>query len=192
MKNCDSAASPIIKHSTYESSYIYLSKNRLIFLKEVITKEVASALSALLLYYDNESSDDIYLYIHSNGGESAALVNIYDVMHMIKAPVHTICLGKAYSAAAVLLAAGAKGKRYAYKNSKIMVHGVQFVFPIPGEDQVNSKNYFEYVKTNNNNIMKMLAVDTGHTLEKVAEDCKRDLFLDPKQALEYGIIDYII
>lgn len=192
MKLCEADIGASIKPSKYESSYVWLAKDRFIFLKEAITKEVASELSALLLYYDNESSDDICIYIHSNGGDSDGLINIYDVIHMIKSPVSTVCLGKAYSAAAILLAAGTKGKRYAFKNSKIMIHGVQFAFPIPGDDQVNSKNYFDFVKKNNDNIMKMLASDTGHTIEKITEDCKRDLFLDAKQALEYGIIDRII
>jgi ATP-dependent Clp protease protease subunit len=192
MKLCESELAPL-KQSKYESSYIHLAADRFIFLKEPVTKELASELAALLLYYDNENpKEDITLYIHSNGGDADGLINIYDVMHMIKAPIQTICLGKAYSAAAVMLAAGAKGKRYAFKNSKIMIHGVQFVFPIPGEDQVNSKNYFNFVKLNNDNIMKMLAADTGHTLEKIKEDCKRDLFLDAKEALAYGIIDHIL
>lgn len=192
MKLCDSDPEVAAQSTRYESSYVWLAKSRVIFLKETITKDVASELSALLLYYDNESNDDIYIYIHSNGGDADGLINIYDVIHMIKSPVHTICIGKAFSAAAILLAAGAKGHRYAFKNSKIMIHGIQFIFPIPGDDQINSKNYFEFVNHNNNNLMKMLANDTGHTLDKVLEDCKRDLFLDAKQALEYGIIDSII
>lgn len=192
MKLCDTAEEVLAKSSRYESSYMWLSKDRVIFLKEGIDKNVAAELSALLLYYDNESHDDIYLYIHSNGGDGDGLINIYDVVHMIKSPLHTICLGKAFSAAAILLAAGSKGNRYAFKNSKIMIHGVQFVFPIPGDDQVSSKNYFEYVKRNNNNFMKMLASDTGQPLKKVMEDCKRDLFLDAKDALKYGIVDHII
>jgi len=192
MKLCESELAPL-KQSKYDSSYIHLAAERVIFLKEPVTKELASELAALLLYYDNEDQkEDITLYIHSNGGDADGLINIYDVMHMIKAPIQTICLGKAYSAAAVMLAAGSKGKRYAFKNSKIMIHGVQFSFPIPGEDQINSKNYFNFVKLNNDNIMKMLAADTGHTLEKIKEDCKRDLFLDAKEALAYGIIDHIL
>ncbi len=193
MKLCDSDKIIDIKPSRYESSYVFLAKDRVIFLKEDITKEVASELSALLLYYDNmDPEEDIDLYIHCNGGDGDSLVQIYDIFHMIRAPVKTICIGKAFSAGAILLAAGAKGKRYAYKNSKIMIHGIQFVFPIPGDDQVNSKNYFDFAKKNNNKLMKMLAEDTGNSLEKILEDCKRDLFLEPKEALKYGIIDHII
>jgi ATP-dependent Clp protease protease subunit len=181
------------KQSKYESSYIYLTKDRTIFLKEGVTKEVASELSALMLYYDHVSKEqDIKLYIHSNGGDADGLTQIYDVMRLITAPVQTICLGKAYSAAAVLLAAGAKGKRKAYKNAKIMIHGIQFVFPVLGDDQTNSKNYFNFVKKNNDNIMKMLAYDTGKTLAEVKDDCKRDLFLDANAAKKYGLIDIIL
>jgi len=183
----------LLKNTKYDTSYVFLSKDRIIFLKEGITKEVASELSALLLYYDNMSpTDDISIYIHSNGGDGDALVQIYDVINMIRAPVKTICLGKAFSAAAILLASGTKGKRYAYKNSKIMIHGIQFEFPIPGDDQVNSKNYFEFAKKNNDKLMKMLADSTGNDLNKVKEDCKRDLFLEPNEALKYGIIDHVI
>jgi len=153
---------------------------------------VAAELSALLLYMDNKSVDDISIYFHCNGGDADSLVQIYDVMQMIRSPVQTICLGKAYSAAAVLLAAGNKGKRFAFKNSKIMVHGIQCIFPIVGHDQVNSKNYLEFLNRSNDNIMKILAHHTGHTLSKIKEDCRRDLYLDAKQALKYGIIDNII
>jgi len=190
---CDPEKNMDQKPSRYESSYVFLAKDRAIFLKENITKDVASELSALLLYYDNmDPEEDINLYIHSNGGDGDSLVQIYDIIHMIRAPVKTICIGKAFSAAAILLAAGSKGKRYAFKNSKIMIHGIQFIFPIPGDDQINSKNYFDFAKKNNDKLMKMLAEDTGNTLEKILEDCKRDLFLEPKEALKYGIIDHII
>jgi ATP-dependent Clp protease protease subunit len=192
MKICNNENPVLPKQSKYESSYVWLAKDRVIFLKEGITKEVAAEVIALLLYYDHESHEDITIYIHSTGGEADGLSSIYDVMHMIKSPVSTVCLGKAYSAAAILLSAGSKGKRYALKNSKIMIHGIQFVFPIPGDDQVNSKNYFDFVKSNNDNLMKILANGTNHPLSKVKEDCKRDLFLDAKEALAYGIIDKVI
>lgn len=191
MKNCE-GESLLTPPSKYESSYVYLAKDRVIFLKEIITKEVAAELTALLLYYDNTGTEDITIYIHSDGGDSDGLVSIYDIMHMINSPIKTICLGKAYSAAAVLLASGTKGKRYACRNSNIMIHGIQFIFPLPGEDQVDSKNYLEFADHNNDAIMRMLAAHTGVSLEKVKEDCKRDLYLDAKQALKYGIIDHIL
>ena len=191
-KLCDSCIEQF-KPSKYESCYPVLAGSRFIFLKENITKEVAAELSALLIYYDNEDNEsDINLYIHCDGGDADGLVNIYDIMQIIKSPIQTTCLGKAYSAGAVLLAAGSKGKRFAFKNSQIMIHGIQCTFPIIGYDPINSKNYWDFLNKNNDNIMKILANHTGHTLTEVKEDCKRNLFLNSKQALKYGIIDEII
>ena len=132
------------------------------------------------------------MYLHSNGGAVTALSNIYDVMQMIEAPIKTICVGKCYSAAAVLLAAGTKGERYAFKNSNFMIHGIQFGFPIPGHDTTASKDYFNFIDDNNDNLMKILAHHTGHSLEKVKEDCREDMWMDAKQALDYNLIDHIL
>lgn len=177
----------------YEDTYVKLAKSRVIFLPELVTNESAAQLSAMLLYYDNEDHNEpIELYIHSDGGDVSGLSNIYDVMQMIQAPIKTICIGKCYSAGAVILAAGTKGERYAFRHSKIMIHGMQCSFPIPGHDIVNSKNYYDFLKENNDNIMKILAHHTGHPLEKVKRDCLEDVWLDPKQALDYGIIDHIV
>jgi ATP-dependent Clp protease protease subunit len=177
----------------YSDTYIKLTKNRVIFVSEDITKESAAQLSALLLYYDNENREEpITIYLNSNGGDASGLANIYDVMQLIKAPVKTVCTGKCYSAGAVILAAGTKGGRYALKSSKIMIHGIQFGFPLPGQDIINSKNYYDFLKENNDNIMKILAHHTGHSLDKLKQDCQQDLWMDAKQALKYGIIDKII
>lgn len=174
-------------------TYIKLAKYRVISISENISDKMASELSALLLYFDNESHEElIEIYMHSNGGAATGLVNIYDVMQMISAPIKTVCIGKCYSAAAVLLAAGTKGERYAFKNSSIMIHGIQVGFPIIGHDMTASKNYLEFLDENNDIIMKMLAKHTGHTLKKVKEDCKQDVYMTAKEALNYGIIDYII
>lgn len=177
----------------YSETYVKLAKHRVLFVVEDISDSMAAELSALLLYFDNEDHEaPIEMYIHSNGGAATGLANIYDVMQMISAPIKTICVGKCYSAGAVLLAAGSKGQRYAMKNSSIMIHGIQAGFPIPGHDIISSKNYYEFLQKNNDNIMKMLADHTGHTLEKVKEDCKQDVWMDAKQAFQYGIIDNII
>lgn len=183
-----------LQSSKYYETYVKLTKDRAIFLTEDFSKEMSSALTALLFHYDHQNSEeDITIYIHSDGGDSAALTNIYDVMQMLKAPVSTVCLGKAYSAGAFLLAAGTKGKRCAMSHSEIMIHGIQCQFPAFGEEHpVSSKNYFEFLNDMNDNIMKILAKHTGHTLEKVKLDCAKDLYLDPKQALAYGIIDEIL
>jgi len=180
------------KFPGYAETYVKLSKDRIIFLGENVTKQSASDLAALLLYYDNISDEEISIYLHCNGGDASGLANIYDVMQMIKSPVKTVCLGKCYSAAAVILAAGTPGERYAFKHSKIMIHGIQAGFPIPGHDMTNSKNYYQFLKDNNDNIMKILANHTGHPLEKVKQDCTRDVWMDAKQALDYGIIDEVL
>lgn len=180
-----------IKSTRYAQCYPLLASNRTLFLKEDITKDTAAELSALLIYYDAESkSDPIALYINSNGGDVDALMNIYDVMQMVSAPIKTICIGKAYSAAAVILAAG--DSRLALKNSKVMIHGVQLMFPLIGEDHENSKNYLNFVNKLNNNMLNIIAKHTGQRLDKVKEDCKQDTYLSAKEALNYGLIDKIV
>lgn len=177
----------------YSESYVHLATNRLIFMNEVFTKNVAAELSSLMLYYDHTSEkENINLFIHSPGGDAAGLTQIYDVMQMIKAPVQTICLGKAYSAGAVLLAAGSKGKRFMMKNARVMIHGLQCGFPVPGDSIVESENYLKYLESYNHTVMKILADHTGHTVAKITEDCKKDVWLDAKQALEYNLVDHIL
>lgn len=177
----------------YSESYIKLSKDRKIFLTEEIDKENASDLAAWLLYYDHlDPEDPITIYIHSPGGMTAGLIHIYDVMQFVKAPVRTICMGRASSAAAVILAAGTKGERYAYKNSEIMIHGVQGLFPIPGMDIKNNKSYYDFFKTHNDDVLKMLARHTKQPLDKIRKDCASDHYMTAHQAQKYGIIDYII
>jgi ATP-dependent Clp protease protease subunit len=190
-KLCQDAHGPVL--AGYADTYVKLAKHRVIFVSENVDDVMAAQLSAMLLYFDNEDHEaTIEMYIHSNGGAATGLANIYDVMQMIQAPVKTVCIGKCYSAGAVLLAAGSKGERYAFKNTSIMIHGIQCGFPIPGHDMTSSKNYYEFLMENNDSIMKMLAHHTGHTLEKVKEDCKQDVWMDAKQALAYGLIDHII
>jgi ATP-dependent Clp protease, protease subunit len=177
----------------YAESYIKLAKDRKIFLNEEIDKENASDLAAWLLYYDHlDPEDPITIYIHSPGGQTAGLIHIYDVMQFIKAPIRTICMGRAASAAAVILAAGTKGERYACRNSEIMIHGVQGVFPIPGMDIKNNKNFFDFFKNHNDDVMKMLARHTGKPLTQVREDCSEDYYMTAQAAKKYGIIDEII
>jgi|ERR1700722_679308 len=176
----------------YTECYAALAKERMIFISEDITKDTASSLSGMLLYYDSENDvDDISIYINTNGGDTHALSNIYDVMQMIKSPIKTICIGKAYSAGAVVLAAGTKGKRFITKNASVMTHGIQFAFP-SSPDQRDSEIYFKYLKDHNDMILTILAKHTGQTIEKILEDCKKDNYFDAKQALEYGIVDEII
>ena len=190
-KNHEHLRGPLL--TGYADTYVKLAKNRILFVSEDVSDTMAAQLSAMLLYFDNEDHDaPIEMYIHSNGGAVTGLSNIYDVMQMVSAPIKTICIGKCYSAGAVLLASGTKGERYAFKNASIMIHGIQFGFPIPGHDMTSSQSYYDFVSTNNDNIMKMLAHHTGQPLEKLKKDCKEDVWMDAKQALEYGLIDQII
>lgn len=177
----------------YEESYVKMSKHRSIFFHEDVSDQAAAELSALMLYYDNANHEEpISLYIHSNGGAVSGLNNIYDVMQMIHAPVKTILIGKCYSAGAVMLAAGSKGERYALKSSNVMIHGIQFSFPGPGDDMTNNQSYLDFMHDSNDMILKMLSKHTGQPLEKLRTDCAREYWMDAKAALEYGIVDHII
>lgn len=190
-KNHENVRAPLLVG--YADTYVKLAKNRVLFVTEDVDDVMAAQLSAMLLYFDNEDNSlPIEMYIHSNGGAVTGLANIYDVMQMIAAPIKTICIGKCYSAAAVLLAAGSPGERYAFKNSNIMIHGIQFGFPIPGHDMTSSQSYYNFINANNDNIMKMLAHHTNQPLEKIKLDCKEDLWMNAEEAQRYGLIDHII
>jgi ATP-dependent Clp protease, protease subunit len=175
----------------YTECYTNLANNRIIFISEVITKDVAASMSALLLYYDQESEvDDINVYINTNGGDVSALLSIYDTMHIISAPVKTICIGKAYSAGADILAAGTKGKRYATRHSMGMIHSIQC--ETQANDQVKSKIVLDFIKENNLLLMNILAKNTGKSLKEILEDCKQDKYMDAKEMRAYGLVDHII
>lgn len=190
-KEHDHAHPPILMG--YSESYVKMTKDRAIFISENVTDQMGADMSALMLYYDNQDNDtEINVYIHTNGGSTTGMANIYDVMQMVHAPVKTILVGKAYSAGAWILATGSKGKRFALRSAKVMIHGSQFIFPIPGFDFSNSKNYLEFVNAENDSMLKVLAKHTGQPFEKVKADCQTEKWMDAKEALEYGIIDHII
>jgi ATP-dependent Clp protease, protease subunit len=176
----------------YAESYSKLASDRIIFFNEPFTKKAAADLTALLLYYDNINNKDIIIYINSSGGDADGLIQIYDVINLIKSDVSTICLGKAYSAGGIILAAGTKGKRKCYANSEIMLHGIQFSFPILGDTSNASKDYYEYITYSNNLVMKILSNHIGISLEKITKDCARDMYFNAEEAKKYGIIDTII
>lgn len=180
--------------SGYAETYVKLAKHRVLFVSEDVSDQMASELSALLLYFDNQDDNEtpIEMYINSHGGSVSGLFNIYDVMQMIKTPIRTVCAGRCSSAAAVMLAAGTKGERCAFANSRIMIHGIQCVFPISGYDITNIKNYHDFLLEHNESIMRVLARHSGQTVERIREDCKEDVWMSPEQALDYGIIDKII
>lgn len=176
-----------------EATYAALTGNRCIFISEDFTKELAAVVSATLISFNNEDNKTpITIYINSNGGDGSALIHIYDVINSIKAPVETVCMSKCYSAGAFLLAAGQKGRRFIFKHAQVMIHGLQCHFPGFSEDQVETKTYYSFLDSFNDSMMKILAKHTGQSIKKIKEDCKKDLYLDPQEAIEYGLVDHIL
>lgn len=170
--------------------YSRLLKERIIFLNDEINDHSANLVIAQLLFLANEDpKKDISLYINSPGGSVTSTMAIYDTMQFIKPDVSTICIGMAASGGAMLLLAGAKGKRYSLPNSKVMIHQ-----PLGGaQGQVTDIE----IQTNELRKMKKLVGDlvvkhTGQKLDKVQKDIERDFYMDAKEAKEYGIVDAII
>lgn len=189
--DCDHSMS-MIDDPKHMETYIKLNSARILFLSEDITKKSISDLTAMLFFLDGKSpGEDINLYINSNGGDSSALIQYLNVVKRIKSPINTFNIGKAYSAAAIILAAG--GRRFAFKNSSVMIHGIQCLFPHMNElDQEGSGNYYDFLESHNDTIMKELAKYTKKPLAKLKADCSSDLYLTAPQALKYGIIDHIL
>ncbi len=169
--------------------YSRLLKERIIFLGDQIEDHLANLIIAQLLFLDSEDPEkDISLYINSPGGVVNSGLAIYDTMQYLRAPVSTICIGMAASMAAVLLAAGAKGKRYALPNSRIMIHQGSGGFRGNAPDAVIQMKEWEFLVQRNNEI---LSRHTGQPLEKVVKDTDRDYFMSPEDAKDYGIIDSV-
>ena len=169
--------------------YSRLLKERIIFLGDAIEDHVANLIIAQLLFLESEDPErDISLYINSPGGQVTSGLAIYDTMQYVRAPVSTICIGMAASMAAVLLAAGAKGKRYTLPNSRIMIHQGSGGFRGNAPDAVIQMKEWEHLVRVNNEI---LAKHTNQPLEKVLRDTDRDYFMSPEQAKDYGIIDAV-
>lgn len=167
-----------------------LIQNRVLFLNDEINSEVTSELIPTLFYLDSENQDeDITIYINSEGGYIDSLYAIYDTFLNIKSPIRTIALGKAYSAAAVILAAGTKGKRYVSPNTEVMIHHVQ-VSEVEGSAHEVAKQIERY-NSENKNLLKILSKHTGKTYSKINKDCKEDFYLSAKDAVKYGIADYV-
>lgn len=181
-----------LENNIYSECYAKLANDRIIFLSEDITNKTASELSALLLYYDHQNNDDINIFINTNGGDVSALNNIYDIMKMIKSPIKTICIGKAYSAGTFILSAGTKGKRFITKNSTVMIHGLQCNFPGCYDNPNNSQIYFNFLKNLNKTILEILAMNIGKTYEEIDRICKNDKYMNAKEALAFGIVDEIV
>jgi len=169
--------------------YSRLLKERIIFLGDAIEDHLANLIIAQLLFLESEDPEkDISLYINSPGGVITAGLAIYDTMQYLRAPVSTICLGMAASMAAVLLAAGEKGKRFALPNSRIMIHQGSGGFRGNTPDVfIQVKEMEQLVEANHG----ILSKHTGQPVEKVRKDTERDYFMSPEQARDYGIIDAV-
>jgi ATP-dependent Clp protease, protease subunit len=170
--------------------YSRLLKDRVIFLGTPIDDTVANIIIAQLLHLESEDADkDVSIYINSPGGEITGLFAIYDTMQFIKCDVHTICIGQAASAAAVLLAAGAHGKRFILPHSRVLIHqphggasGQAVDIEIQAKEIVRMRESLD----------QLLAYHTGQTVEKVAKDTDRDFIMSALEAKEYGIVDEVI
>ena len=170
--------------------YSRLLNDRIIFLSDEVNDVTASLVIAQLLFLEAQDPDkDICLYINSPGGSVSAGLAIYDTMNFIKCDVSTICVGMAASMGAFLLSAGAKGKRLALPNSEIMIHQ-----PLGGmQGQASDiKIHADHIIATREKLNKILAKNTGKTIEEIARDTDRDNFLSAEAALEYGLIDRVI
>ena len=176
-----------------ERSYDIFSRllnDRIIMLSEEVNDTTASLIVAQLLYLEAQDPDkDIQFYINSPGGSVTAGMAIYDTMQYIKCDVSTICVGLAASMGAFLLSAGAKGKRYALPNAEIMIHQPSAGTQGQITDMAIHLKRLEIVKERMNRI---LAENTGKSIETVTADCERDNFMTAQEAMEYGIIDQVI
>jgi len=171
--------------------YSRLLKDRIIFLGTPIDDNVANLVTAQLIFCESEDPDrDIWLYINSPGGSITALLAIYDTMQFIKPHVATLCIGQAASAAAVLLAAGEKGKRFALPNSRALIHQPE-VGGLGGQ-AVDIEIHAKEILRMRALLDKILADHSGQDLEKVSRDTDRDFIMNSEQAKAYGIIDQII
>lgn len=170
--------------------YSRLLKDRIIFLGSQVDDYVANLIIAQMLFLEAEDPDkDIHLYINSPGGSITAGMAIYDTMHLVRPDVSTICIGMAASMGAFLLAAGAKGKRFALPNSEIMIHQ-----PLGGTQgqAVDIEIHAKRILRIRDELNKILAERTGQPLEKITKDTDRDFFMNPIEAKEYGLIDEVI
>jgi len=170
--------------------YSRLLKDRIIFLGTPIDDAVANLVVAQMLYLESEDPDkDIFFYLNSPGGHVSSGLAIYDTMQYIKSPISTVCMGQAASMAAILLAAGKKGKRFALPHARILIHQPLGGFQGQATDiDIQAKEILRL----KDELNRILAKLTGKPLEKVINDTERDYFMNSDQAREYGIIDEII
>jgi ATP-dependent Clp protease protease subunit len=171
--------------------YAKLFEERIIYLGTPISDDVANAVIAQLLCLQSMNPDqDINIYINSPGGSFTALTAIYDTIQFIKPDVSTVCMGQAASAAAILLAAGAKGKRMALPNSRILIHQpyTEGTFGQTSDIEIQANEILRMREL----LEKMIADHSGRSLDEVSHDIERDKILTAQQAVEYGLIDTVL
>ena len=170
--------------------YSRLLKDRIVFLGNQVHDDMANTIIAQMLFLESEDPEkDVNLYINSPGGSVTAGLAIYDTMQYIKPDVATICMGQSTSMAALLLASGAKGKRYALPHARIMIH--QPLGGVQGQAtdiDIQAKEILKIKQV----VHSILSKHTGQPMERIREDTERDFFMDGDAALEYGIIDKVI
>jgi ATP-dependent Clp protease, protease subunit len=186
---------PVVLEQTHRGERTYdiwsrLLKDRIVFIGTPINDEIANLVVAQLLFLESEEPDkDINLYINSPGGSVTAGLAIYDTMQYIKPDVATLCIGQAASMGAVLLAAGAKGKRHSLPHSRVMIHQ-----PLGGASgqasdiEIQAKEVLKMKDL----LTEMLAKHTSQSIDKVRRDSDRDYFMSAMQAKEYGLVDHVI
>lgn len=171
--------------------YSRLLKNRIVFLGDAVDDAIANLVIAQLLYLEQEDPDkDIDIYVNSPGGSVTAGLAIYDCMQLVKPDVSTICMGLAASASALLLAGGAKGKRYALPFSRILIHQ-PWIKSIGGQATDVDIHAREIIHTRAT-LNKILVEHTGQPLERIEKDTDRDFYMSAEEAKNYGIIDKVI
>jgi ATP-dependent Clp protease protease subunit len=188
---------PIVVEQTNRGERAYdiysrLLKDRIVFLGTPIDDQVANLVIAQLLFLESEDPNkDVMLYINSPGGAVDAGLGIYDTMQYIKPDVVTICVGQAASMGAILLAGGAKGKRYCLPNAQVMIHqpGVP---TLPGGKATDVEIFTRYLLKAKEITSKILAYHTGQPYEKILRDTDRDNFMTAEEARDYGIVDEIL
>jgi ATP-dependent Clp protease protease subunit len=167
-----------------------LLKERIVFIGTSIDDNLANLIIAQLLFLEAEDPDkDIHLYVNSPGGYVLAGLAIYDTMQYIKSPVSTICIGQASSMGALLLTAGAKGKRFSLPNARIMIHQPMGGFQGQATDiEIHAREILKMRE----NLNKILVKHTGQPVEKIQVDTERDYFMSAEQAKEYGLVDEVL
>ncbi len=170
--------------------YSRLLKDRIVFLGGTVTDDVANLITAQLLFLESEDPDkEVNMYINSPGGSVTAGLAIYDTMQFVKPPVSTLCVGQAASMGSFLLAAGAKGRRYALPHSRILIHQLSGGFEGQAADiEIQAREALRQKEILN----EVLARHTGKSVKQIEKDTDRDNFMSATQAVEYGLIDEVI